>query len=190
MREIAARYPVTYRRVGEKIEALGFDLSVESTPKETYRMMTAILAAMPPHVVPYGSMGDDKTWAEIDWCEFMSDLSADASTDAPNEAQALQARVFPNWKPDEVRIVSLTYVVDDSVRYDRKIECCKTLAASLDEAVERAKDKYGPGHLNAWGTHRLPLTGWLLGGGELIPGRHDKDHEEDLFRMAEGPDII
>ena len=25
MREIAARYPITYRRVGEKIEALGYD---------------------------------------------------------------------------------------------------------------------------------------------------------------------
>ena len=33
MREIAARYPITYRRVGEKIEALGYDLSTEPPPK-------------------------------------------------------------------------------------------------------------------------------------------------------------
>jgi len=77
MREIAARYPVTYRRVGEKIEALGFDLSVEPTPKEICRMMTAILAAMPPHVVPYGSMGDDRAWSEIDWADFIDDLYTD-----------------------------------------------------------------------------------------------------------------
>ena len=101
-----------------------------------------------------------------------------------NEAQTLQQNKFPNWGPDEVRIVSLTYVVDDSKRYYRKIEYCKTLAASLNEAVERARDKYGPGSLNAWGTHRLPISGWLLGGGELLPGKHDTDHVEDLRRMG------
>tara|TARA_R110002020_G_scaffold274645_1_gene489798 strand:- start:168 stop:479 length:312 start_codon:yes stop_codon:yes gene_type:complete len=101
-----------------------------------------------------------------------------------NEAQTLQQNKFPNWGPDEVRIVSLTYVVDDSKRYFKKIECCKTLAASLNEAVERARDKYGPGSLNAWGTHRLPLSGWLLGGGEWLPSKHDEDHAEDLFRMG------
>jgi len=101
-----------------------------------------------------------------------------------NEAQTLQANATPSWKPDEVRIVSLTYVVDDSMRHYRKIEHCKTLAASLDEAVERARDKYGPGSLNAWGTHRLPLSGWLLGGGDLIPGKHDENHAEDLRRMG------
>jgi hypothetical protein len=101
-----------------------------------------------------------------------------------NEAQTLQQNKFPNWKPDEVRIVSLTYVVDASKRYFSKIEICKTLAASLDEAVERAREHYGPGSLNAWGTHRLPLDGWLLGGGQLLPGKHDKNHEEDLHRMG------
>lgn len=102
-----------------------------------------------------------------------------------NEAQTLQQNKFPDWKPDEVRIVSLTYVVDDpGLSSIESIKCCKTLAASLDEAVKRAKRKYGPGHLNAWGTHRLPLSGWLLGGGELIPGKHDKDHAEDLHRMG------
>ena len=74
MREIAARYPITYRRVGEKLEALGFDLSAEFTPETTYRMMVAILAAMPPRVVPFGSMGCDKTWAETDWSSFLEGL--------------------------------------------------------------------------------------------------------------------
>ena len=102
-----------------------------------------------------------------------------------NEAQTLQQNKFPKWKPDEVRIVSLTYVVDDpGLSSIESIKCCKTLAASLDEAVKRARDKYGPGSLNAWGTHRLPLSGWLLGGGELLPGKHDKDHAEDLHRMG------
>ena len=78
MREIAARYPITYRRVGEKIQALGYDLSSELAPHHIHTMMFAILAAMPPHVIPYGSMGDNRTWGEIDWREFIADLSADA----------------------------------------------------------------------------------------------------------------
>ena len=36
MREIAARYPVTYRRVGDVIAARGFDLTNESTPADAY----------------------------------------------------------------------------------------------------------------------------------------------------------
>jgi hypothetical protein len=75
MREIAARYPITYRRVGEKIEALGFDLTVEPSKHDCYRMMLAILAAMPPHVIPYGSMGNDTPWALTDWTSLLADLS-------------------------------------------------------------------------------------------------------------------
>ena len=75
MREIAARYPITYRRVGEKIEALGFDLSIEPSKEDCYRMMLSILAAMPPHVIPYGSMGDDTPWALTDWTSLLADLS-------------------------------------------------------------------------------------------------------------------
>lgn len=78
MREIASRYPTTYKKVGEKIEALGYDLSIEPPPHHTLTMMYAILAAMPPHVIPYGSMGDHRAWGEIDWREFIADLSADA----------------------------------------------------------------------------------------------------------------
>ena len=71
MREVAARYPITYRRVGEKVEALGLDSSGDS-----YRIMVAILAAMPPHVVPYSQMGDDTPWGEIDWSGFLDGLAA------------------------------------------------------------------------------------------------------------------
>jgi len=102
-----------------------------------------------------------------------------------NEAQTLQQNKFPDWKPDEVRIVSLTYVIDATgLSSIEKIKCCKTLAASLDEAVKRARRKYGPGHLNAWGCHGLPLDRWLLGGGELLPGKQDKNHREDLRLMG------
>ena len=88
MREIAARYPITYRRVGEKIEALGYDLSVEPSPSHVHTMMIAILAAMPPHVIPYASMGDHRTWAEIDWREFIADLSADVYRHASAQDRA------------------------------------------------------------------------------------------------------
>jgi hypothetical protein len=71
MREVAARYPITYRRVGEKVEALGLDSSGDS-----YRIMVAILAAMPPHVIPYSQMGDDTPWGEIDWSGFLEGLAA------------------------------------------------------------------------------------------------------------------
>lgn len=74
LREIAARYPVTYRKVGELIAARGFNLTKESTPADTYEIMVAILAAMPPHVIPYGPMGDDTPWGEINWAPFLADL--------------------------------------------------------------------------------------------------------------------
>ena len=102
-----------------------------------------------------------------------------------NEAQTLQQMKFPDWKTDEARIVDLTYVMDaPGLSSIESIKCCKTIAASLDEAVKRARRKYGPGHLNAWGTHSLPLTRWLLGGGELMSGKRDKHHREDLRRMG------
>ena len=103
-----------------------------------------------------------------------------------NEAQTLQQKKFPNWKPDEVNVVSLTYVIaDPGLSSLESIKCCKTLATSLDEAVKRARRKYGPGHLNAWGLSSLPEEGWLhLGGGELLRGKHDKHHKEDLRRMG------
>jgi hypothetical protein len=74
MREIAARYPITYKKVGKTISALGFDTTAEPEPEVTFRMMLAILASMPPHVIPYGSMGDDTPWAETDWSSLFDQL--------------------------------------------------------------------------------------------------------------------
>lgn len=74
MREIAARYPITYKKVGKTIEALGLDTTVEPEPEVTFRIMLAILAAMPPHVIPYGSMGDDTPWSHTDWAPLFDDL--------------------------------------------------------------------------------------------------------------------
>ena len=102
-----------------------------------------------------------------------------------NEAQALQARRMPNWQPGEIKIVDMTFVIDDpKLSSLESIKCIKTLAASLDEAVKRAKRKYGPGHLNAWGAHSLPLDRWLLGGGCLVRSKHDKSHAQDLYWMG------
>ena len=75
MREIAARYPITYKKVGKAVETLGFDLTVEPSKADCYRMMLVILAAMPPHVIPYGSMGDDTPWALVDWTSLLADLA-------------------------------------------------------------------------------------------------------------------
>tara|TARA_B100002019_G_scaffold192180_1_gene166205 strand:- start:582 stop:836 length:255 start_codon:yes stop_codon:yes gene_type:complete len=74
MREIASRYPITYRKVGKIIEGLGFNTSVEPEPEVTLRMMLAILAAMPPHIIPYGSMGNDTPWALTDWTSLFDEL--------------------------------------------------------------------------------------------------------------------
>lgn len=101
-----------------------------------------------------------------------------------NEAQTLQAQVMASWKAQEVRLVSLTYVVDDpGLSAIQSIKRCQTLAASLDEAVKRARRKYGPGHLNSWGTRRLSIEGVLIGGGELLRGKRDIDHPDDLIRV-------
>ena len=32
---------------------------------------------MPPHVIPYGSMGDDTSWGEYNWTSFLTDLQAE-----------------------------------------------------------------------------------------------------------------
>jgi hypothetical protein len=77
MREIAARYPITYRKVGEKVRAMGFDFQNEPSKAETHQLMVAILAAMPPHVIPYGSMGDDTPWGEYNWFSFLTDLQTE-----------------------------------------------------------------------------------------------------------------
>jgi len=76
MREVASRYPITYHKVGESLAAKDFDLHVEGSEAETYQMMVAILALMPPHVIPFGPMGDNTPWGEIDWTSLLSDLQS------------------------------------------------------------------------------------------------------------------
>ena len=79
MREVAARYPKTYKKVGEVLGSLGYDVDPDSnyrhTPDELRSMFLAIISAMPPHVKPYRSMGCDKTWAELDWSDMLSSLN-------------------------------------------------------------------------------------------------------------------
>ena len=74
MREVAARYPVTYRKIGEVIAARGLACDVEPPPEVSYQIMIAIIAAMPPHIIPYGSMGDDTPWSHTEWGSLLADL--------------------------------------------------------------------------------------------------------------------
>ena len=108
MREIASRYPITYKKVGKKIEGLGYDLSVEPDPHQVETMMLAILAAMPPHVIPYGSMGDNTPWGEIDWRPFVADLRGKAYSHALLEEKASRLK----WEAKFLRVVGYG---DDSV---------------------------------------------------------------------------
>ena len=103
-----------------------------------------------------------------------------------NEAQMLQAKVKPDWKPDEVQLVSMTYVLHDRdyLPSYEQIRCCQTLATSLDEAVKRAEKYYGPGHLNAWGAGPLIFGDrHKYGGGELLVSEWDADYAEGLERL-------
>ena len=101
-----------------------------------------------------------------------------------NEAQKLQRMARPDWKPGEVRLVSLTYVLDDpGLSTLQAIKCCQTLAASLDEAVQRAEKHYGPGSLNGWGVQTLPTDSVLYGGGELLRGKRDFDYQDAFIRI-------
>ena len=107
-----------------------------------------------------------------------------------NEAQTLQASRMPDWMPNEVKVVYMTYVIDDpQLSSIDSIKCVKTLAASLDEAVKRCETEYGSGHLNAWSAARLPLNSWTVGGGHLLASKHDKNHLKDLYRMGYGSEF-
>ena len=92
--------------------------------------------------------------------------------------QTLQAKAQPSWQPQEVRLVYLTYRSNmlGTMR-------CQTLAASLNEAVTRARRKYGPGNLISWGTRTLPIVGGMVGGGELLRGKRDIDFPDDVSRI-------
>ena len=61
-------------------------------------MMLAILAAMPPHVIPYGSMGNDTPWALTDWTSLMDDLSrlVQIPSQAWRSMSALTSAVVPS----------------------------------------------------------------------------------------------
>ena len=92
--------------------------------------------------------------------------------------ETLQANAMPSWNPQEVRLVYLTYRSNML-----GIMRCQTLAASLNEAVTRAKRKYGPGDLISWGTRNLPVVGGMVGGGEFLRGKRDVDFQDDVLRI-------
>ena len=96
-----------------------------------------------------------------------------------NTFQGLQGLRSPTWG-DEVRLVYLTFVPDEG-----KTVRCQTLAASLEEAVVRARARYGPGDLSSWGTRKLPIHSLLVGGGEKLPGCRDVDHLDDFIRIKQ-----
>ena len=78
MRKVAHRYPKTYEKVGNLMLKQGFDVSEASAqfePFEVYLMWIAIMAAMPPHVIPADRGELDQTpWCEIDWSGFVKSL--------------------------------------------------------------------------------------------------------------------
>jgi hypothetical protein len=92
--------------------------------------------------------------------------------------ETLQANAKPSWQSQEVRLVYLTYRSNML-----GIMRCQTLAASLNEAVTRARRKYGPGDLNSWGTRNLPIVGGMVGGGEFLRGKRDIDFQDDVSRI-------
>ena len=94
------------------------------------------------------------------------------------DLKTLQANAKPSWNPQEVRLVYLTYRSNML-----GIMRCQTLAASLNEAVTRAKRKYGPGDLSSWGTRKLPIVGGMVGGGEFLRGKRDIDFQDDVSRI-------
>ena len=95
-----------------------------------------------------------------------------------NKIKTLQANAKPSWHPQEVRLVYLTYRSNML-----GIMRCQTLAASLNEAVTRARRKYGPGDLSSWGTRKLPIVGGMVGGGEFLRGKRDIDFQDDVSRI-------
>lgn len=70
---------------------------------------------------------------------------------------------------EELQLHLLTLVARDS----REIYYCKTVAHSVDEALEQCSAHYGPVELNARGTFRLDPGRGIRGGGEFIPSPYD-----------------
>lgn len=70
---------------------------------------------------------------------------------------------------DDLRLFMLTVIG----KSDRTIYYCKTVAASLDDAVQQAASHYGPVELNAWGTRHIDPEYVIHGGGAFIPSAND-----------------
>ena len=83
----------------------------------------------------------------------------------------------------EPRVVYLTLVKDDEILH------FQTIAHGVQEAIKNVDNHHGwttkgdvDVTLNAWGTHTLPdaQSSILIGGGEFIPSKRDKDHPDAL----------
>ena len=83
MRDVADRYPKTYQKIGKTLVSLGYDIdpcsTYRHTPKELHRMFLAIIAAMPPHVKPYWSLGIELKWGEIDWSTLLASFAEEVA---------------------------------------------------------------------------------------------------------------
>tara|TARA_R100001082_G_C4270294_1_gene119453 strand:- start:99 stop:401 length:303 start_codon:yes stop_codon:yes gene_type:complete len=84
LRYTAGHYPKTYQRVGKQLEELGIFKDRELDNKEQLkREFFAIIAAMPPHVVPFAPYGNNKKWREIDWYKTYQALFESNFTSCP-----------------------------------------------------------------------------------------------------------
>ena len=78
MREIASRYPKTYKKVGDQLREMGLtgDGKRPISKELLLKQWIATLAAMPPHVQPYRDMlgGNTRTWGEQDWTPIFDEI--------------------------------------------------------------------------------------------------------------------
>jgi len=83
LRQIQARYPKTYQKVGKILQEQGvLEYNKDwknQTKQDVLREWLSILQYMPKHVIPYGPMGDDRKWGEIDWTRRTTDLITEAA---------------------------------------------------------------------------------------------------------------
>lgn len=90
---------------------------------------------------------------------------------------------FPEW--GETKLVSMTVIFTYRTGPERTAYCM-TLANSVDEAFQRAKEHYGDfATLNAWGCRRLPLTSALMGGGFFLRSKRDVHHKHSLQNIRQ-----
>ncbi len=91
LREIQARYPKTYQKVGRQLEANGIFDHRKSKPnnpptkEELQAEFFAILAAMPPHIIPFEKMGNPTQWKDINWLKTYQCLFESNFTSCPLE---------------------------------------------------------------------------------------------------------